>query len=59
MSPITPLPNIDAPAAGLTDDLVITEFGPESAEFADSRICICWMPAAAPRSAADGCRLPR
>ncbi|MFE9119674.1 hypothetical protein [Streptomyces sp. NPDC007172] len=59
MSPITPPPNVDAPAAGACDDLVITEFGPESGEFSDSRICICWMPAPAPRSAADGCRLLR
>ncbi|MGC5563074.1 hypothetical protein ACPYPG_09535 [Streptomyces sp. FR-108] len=59
MSRITPLLDGDAAIARGADDLVITEFGPESGESTDGRICICWMPGAGSGAAPDGGRQTR
>ncbi|WP_328496305.1 hypothetical protein OHS59_29110 [Streptomyces sp. NBC_00414] len=59
MSRITPLLDGDAANARGADDLVITEFGAESGEFTDSRICICWKPGPFPVSVTDGGRHTR
>ncbi|KUN85029.1 hypothetical protein [Streptomyces griseoruber] len=54
MSRITPLPDGDAATARAVDDLVITEFGHDPAEFPDGRICICWTSSPGVPSATDG-----
>ncbi|MCX4766657.1 hypothetical protein OG562_37925 [Streptomyces sp. NBC_01275] len=54
MSRVTPLPESDAATSRAADDLVITEFGHETGEFPDGRICICWASPGSPSATIGG-----
>ncbi|SHH96416.1 hypothetical protein [Streptomyces sp. 3214.6] len=56
---ITPLVDGDGDRARSIDDLVITEFGDDSAQIPDGRICICWTSSTGTPSAMDGGRTSR